>query len=212
MISLQRKARVVYRRLRELHPDAKIELNFKNPLELLVATVLSAQCTDVKVNQVTKELFQKYRTPEDYVKCPEEDLEKIIRPTGFFRQKAKNIRAAMKIISEQYAGEVSADMEVLIRLPGIGRKTANVILGNAFSIPGLPVDTHVRRVSKRIGLTTNNAPEKIEKDLMELYSKKDWILLSHSLIFHGRRICRARKPLCPVCTLQNLCDYFKERV
>ncbi len=207
---LKKKAAVVYRRLQKAHPDARIELKFKTPLELLVATVLSAQCTDVRVNEVTASLFKKYRKPEDYLRRALSELEADIRPTGFFRQKAKSLRGAMERMVDTFGGEVPGDMEGLTRLPGIGRKTANVILGNAFGVPGIVVDTHVARVSQRIGLTDQKNPEKIETALGGLFPRKSWTHLSHLLIFHGRYICKARKPLCDRCPLTDVCDYFRQ--
>ncbi len=207
---LKKKAAVVYRRLQKAHPEARIELKFKTPLELLVATLLSAQCTDVKVNEVTASLFKKYRKPQDYLRRPLSELEADIRPTGFFRQKAKSLRGAMEGMVDAFGGKVPDDMEGLTGLPGIGRKTANVILGNAFGVPGIVVDTHVARVSQRIGLTAQKNPEKIETALGELFPRKSWTQLSHLLIFHGRYICKARKPLCDRCSLTDVCDYFRE--
>ena len=203
--SLQTHAAAVFRLLRRAHPEAKIELDFTTPLELLVATVLSAQCTDVRVNEVTKTLFKKYRKAEDYLQRPQSELENDIRSTGFFRQKANSIRGAMKTIAEQHRGRVPDSMEQLTKLPGVGRKTANVVLGNAFGIPGLPVDTHVTRVANRLGLTKNADPVKIESDLCALIPQKDWTLFSHLMIFHGRRVCKARKPRCESCLAAKIC-------
>ncbi len=202
-----KRARLIYRRLQKAHPDAHIELNFGSPLELLIATILSAQCTDIKVNQVTAVLFKRYRRAEDYLKHPLSELEAIIRPTGFFRQKAKSIRGAVSQIVEKHAGIVPQQMEELVKLPGVGRKTANVVLGNAFNIPGLPVDTHVTRISNLLGLTSHQDAVKIESDLNALIPKKDWTQFSHTLIFHGRRICKARNPLCDSCTVREFCSY-----
>lgn len=204
-------AREIFARLKSLHHDATIELNYSNPLELLIATILSAQCTDVKVNEVTAVLFKRFRTAEEYLSEPVEAIEEIVRPTGFFRQKAKNVRAAIQIIQEQHGGEVPRSMELLTKLPGVGRKTANVVLGNAFSLPGLPVDTHVRRLSQRLGLTKHDDPVDIEHDLCELIEPAEWCLFSHTLIFHGRRICAARKPACDRCPLTDLCNYYQTR-
>lgn len=208
-VDLKKKALEVYRRLKKQHPDARIELDFSNPFELLVATILSAQCTDVRVNLITKELFQKYRRPTDYLAVPLSELENDIRSTGFFRNKAKSIQGAAREIIEKYRGEMPRDLETLVTLPGVGRKTANVILGNAFDVPGIVVDTHVGRVTRRIGLTQNDDPVKVEFDLMELIPQKEWTLLSHVLIFHGRRVCKARQPVCPACSVADQCDYFK---
>jgi endonuclease-3 len=176
-------------------------------VQLLVATILSAQCTDARVNQVTPPLFKKLRTAKDFAQVRVGDLEEMIRPTGFFRAKAKSIKGCCQALVEKHGGKVPANMEDLIRLPGIGRKTANVVLGSAFSIPGIAVDTHVKRVSQRIGLTQESDPVKIEFDLMDLIPEKDWIDFSHQVIWHGRRLCTARKPKCPVCPLRELCDY-----
>src|SRR5579875_382165 len=192
--------------LRRLYPDAACTLNFSNPLELLIATQLSAQCTDERVNAVTEKLFQKYRTAEDYVKVSQEELEQDIRSTGFYRNKAKNIRAACQSILQNFGGEVPRTMEGLLSLPGVARKTANVVLGNAFGIvEGFVVDTHVGRLARRLGWTTNEDPVKVEQDLMRIIPQQDWLDLSHLLIFHGRAICHARKPLCEQCTLVHLC-------
>ncbi|OPZ30778.1 MAG: Ultraviolet N-glycosylase/AP lyase [Lentisphaerae bacterium ADurb.BinA184] len=193
-----------------MHPGARIELDFANPLELTVATVLSAQCTDVRVNQVTKALFRKYRCPADYLAVPAEELEADIRPTGFFRQKAKSLRGIMQGLIGRHGGEVPRTMEELTALPGIGRKTANVILGNAFGQrSGVVVDTHVGRVAQRLGLTRAADPVKIEQDLMRRFPDADWILLSHRFIFHGRYICKARRPECGRCELAGPCPFAR---
>jgi endonuclease III len=204
------KARAIFKKLKQAHPDAHIELVYKTPLELMIATILSAQCTDIRVNQVTAVLFKKFKKPEDYVKKSQAELEEIIRPTGFFRQKAKSIRGAVKIILDKHQGEVPQTMEELTKLPGVGRKTANVILGNAFGIPGMPVDTHVTRIANRLGLTKESDAVKIETDLTKLIAKKDWTQFSHTLIFHGRRICKARSPQCEKCNVKEFCNYFEE--
>lgn len=207
---LAKKAQLIHARLTKLHPDATCELNYSNPLELLIATILSAQCTDVRVNIVTKTLFAEFKKPEDYVKRPVTDLEEIIRSTGFYRQKAKSIRGAMEKIVKEHGGKVPKTMAELTKLPGVGRKTANVVLGNAFSLPGLPVDTHVIRLCNRLGLTKHTDAVKIEAELNALLPPKDWCLFSHNLIFHGRRICKARKPDCEKCPLTELCLYYKK--
>lgn len=192
--------------LRHLYPDAACSLDFSNPLELLVATQLSAQCTDERVNAVTATLFKKYRTAEDYAQVSQEELEQDIRPTGFYRNKARNIRAAGQRIITDFGGEVPNTMTGLLSLAGVARKTANVVLGNAFGIiEGFVVDTHIGRVSRRLGWTTNEDPVKIEQDLMRIIPQQDWLDLSHLLIFHGRAICHARKPLCEQCTIASLC-------
>jgi endonuclease-3 len=192
--------------LRRLYPDAKCSLNFSNPLELLVATQLSAQCTDERVNVVTETLFQKYRGVEDYATVSQEEFEQDIKSTGFYRNKAKNIRAAARRIITDFDGEVPRTMEGLLTLPGVARKTANVVLGNAFGIvEGFVVDTHIGRLARRFGWTTNEDPVKVEQDLMKIVPRADWLDLSHLMIYHGRAICQARNPLCEQCTLVNLC-------
>ncbi len=192
--------------LRQLYPEAKCSLNFSNPLELLIATQLSAQCTDERVNMVTEGLFQKYRGVEDFATVSQEELEQDIRSTGFYRNKAKNVRATSQRLISEYGGEVPRTMEELLTLSGVARKTANVVLGNAFGIVvGFVVDTHVGRLTRRLGWTTNTDPVKVEQDLMRIVPREDWLDLSHLLIFHGRAICDARKPLCQQCTLVPLC-------
>lgn len=189
-----------------LYPDAKCSLDFSNPLELLVATQLSAQCTDERVNLVTRDLFQKYRSAEDYATASQEELEQDIRSTGFYRNKAKNIRAACQLLITNYNGEVPRTMSDLLTLPGVARKTANVVLGNAYGIiEGFVVDTHIGRLARRFGWTKNEDPVKVEQDLMRLVPRHDWLDLSHLMIFHGRAICHSRKPLCQQCTLSKLC-------
>jgi endonuclease-3 len=193
--------------LRTHYPGVKSGLRYNNPLEMLISTILSAQCTDVRVNAVTEALFKELHTAEDFAQVPLEKLEDLIRSTGFYRSKAKNIKACCQQILSDHKGQVPATMEALVQLPGVGRKTANVVLGNAFGIPGIVVDTHVKRLAQRIGLTEETDPVKIEFDLMACIPKKSWIDFSHQLIWHGRRICGARKPKCPDCPLLNLCDY-----
>ncbi len=196
----------IIKRLKKEYPDAHCELTHANAFELLVATILSAQCTDERVNVVTANLFRKYRTPQDYLEVAQEELELDIRPTGFFRNKAKSIQGASRKIIENFGGDIPQTMEELLTLNGVARKTANVVLGNAFGIAsGVVVDTHVSRVSQRLGLTENVIPEKIENDLAELVPQKDWILFPHLLIAHGRKICQARKPKCEICVLENAC-------
>ncbi len=198
--------RAITAELRHLYPDAKCSLNFSNPLELLIATQLSAQCTDERVNLVTLDLFQKYRSVEDYATTSQEELEQDILSTGFYRNKAKNIRAACQRLITNYDGEVPRTMADLLTLPGVARKTANVVLGNAFGIvEGFVVDTHIGRLARRFGWTTNEDPVKVEQDLMRLVPQHDWLDLSHLMIFHGRAICLARKPLCEQCALAKLC-------
>jgi endonuclease-3 len=200
------RARELARRFPKIYPDAHCELDFRNPLELLVATILSAQCTDKRVNIVTKDLFQRCKQARDYAEISQEELEAIIRSTGFYRNKAKSLRAmAAKLVTE-HNGRVPNSLESLAALPGVGRKTANVVLGNAFGIEeGVVVDTHVFRVSTRLGLTKNSDPGKIERDLMKLFARGQWTVLSHWLIWHGRRRCFARKPDCPHCELADIC-------
>jgi endonuclease III len=196
----------ILRGFAEAYPDAKCALEHRNPLELLVATILSAQCTDERVNIVTQSLFRKYRTPKDYAASPQEVLEKDIRSTGFFRNKARSIRAACQMIVERFGGKVPATMEELIQLPGVARKTANVVLGVAFNkAEGIVVDTHVTRISGRLDLSKNSDPEKIERDLMELIPQSQWIWFAHAAIMHGRQICKARRPLCPACPIEKVC-------
>ena len=196
--------------LKKEYPGARTELNYDNPLQLLVATILSAQCTDERVNRVTEELFKKYHSAKDYIKVPIEELEEDIRPTGFYRNKAKSIRATTTMLVEEFGGEVPGTMKDLLRLPGVARKTANVVLANAFGkSEGIAVDTHVKRVSRRLELTKEEKPDKIEKDLMELIPQEEWIDINHALILHGRRICKARKPLCAQCIISNYCPSCK---
>jgi endonuclease-3 len=191
--------------LKTLYPDAVCALNFENPLQLLVATILSAQCTDARVNKVTPALFARYKTASDYATSDPNELEQFIKSTGFFRNKAKNIRGCCQAIVERYGDEVPGKLEELITLPGVGRKTANVILGNAFETPGITVDTHVGRLSRRLGLTRHNDPVKVEFALMEIVPQAEWTNFSHGLILHGRNVCFARKPRCESCALANVC-------
>jgi len=193
-------------------PDSTIALKFSNPFELLIATILSAQCTDTKVNQVTEDLFKKYCSAKDYSEAKLTELEGDIRPTGFYRNKAKSLQKCCQELVARFGGEVPKTLEELVALPGVGRKTANVILGNAFGIPGITVDTHVHRVSQRIGLTKNDDPVKIEFDLMEIVPKEEWTHFSNLLVWHGRRTCVARKPLCNQCPIVKLCDYGSKQM
>jgi endonuclease III len=200
------RAAEIIRRLKREYPDAHCELNHANAFELLIATILSAQCTDERVNIVTADLFRKYRRPQDYLDVLPEELERDIHSTGFFRNKAKNIRGACRMIVELYDGRIPQTMDELLALPGVARKTANVVLGNAYGIAsGVVVDTHVARLSQRLGLTENSAPEKIEMDLQEAAPEKDWIMFPHWLIAHGRKICQARRPKCGECVLNEIC-------
>jgi endonuclease-3 len=196
----------IVKRLSKAYPDAHVALDFTNPLECLVATILSAQCTDERVNMVTRTLFEEYRRPEDYLKVPEAELAADIKPTGFFNQKTKSIRGACARIVEVYGGKVPNTMEDLITLPGVARKTANIVLGNAYGIvEGIAVDTHVRRVSERLGFSKESDPNKIEQDLMRLIPKKRWFGFTYVIIDHGRAICVARKPRCAECPVNDLC-------
>ena len=196
----------VISRLNWEYPDARTELNWETPLELLVATMLSAQTTDVRVNMVTEELFEKYRSAEDYAGADIAQLEVVIRPTGFYRNKARSLQVMARALLERHGGEVPRTMADLVALPGVGRKTANVVLGDAFGVDeGVVVDTHVRRVSGRLGLTEEKDPEKIEQDLLQLVPEGERALFSHLLILHGRRVCKARKPACPSCVLNDIC-------
>ena len=199
------RARKIFDGLKKAHPDAVCELHHKTPLELLVATVLSAQCTDERVNKVTPLLFRKYKTASDYAKADPTEIEQEVRSTGFYKQKAKSIRNIGKQIMEKFGGKVPRTMGELTTLPGVWRKTANVILGNCFGVPGIVVDTHVRRLSFRMGLTKETNPDKIEADLMKLIPREGWTFFSHAMIFHGRRVCKALKPDCPACPLKAYC-------
>ena len=196
----------IINRLEKEHPDAKIALNFSNPLELLVATILAAQCTDERVNQVTRNLFKKYRSAEDYANADINVLEQDIKPTGYYRVKARRIKEVCKVLVEKFNSEVPKTMEGLLSLPGVARKTANIVLTNAYGInEGIIVDTHVLRLAKRLGLTESKTRERIEKDLMEIVPKDKWGRFADLLIFHGRRVCKARKPNCEMCVLKDLC-------
>lgn len=196
----------IMRLLEKEWPDAKIALHYSNPLELLIATILSAQCTDERVNMVTKSLFKKYTKAEDYANARLDELEEDIKPTGFYRNKAKNIKAACKILVEKFNSEAPRTMEDMVSLPGVARKTANIVLANAYGvIEGIAVDTHVRRLAKRLGLTENDDPNKIEKDLMAIVPRDKWLRITDLLIFHGRYICVARKPKCGECALNKIC-------
>jgi len=209
---LKERVKQIIRLLKRAYPDAKCSLNHSNAFELLIATILSAQCTDERVNIVTADLFRKYRKPEDYLKVSEKELQKDIRTTGFFRNKTKSIQGTARVLIESYGGEVPDTMEELLELPGVARKTANVVLGNAFGVKsGIVVDTHVTRLTHRLGLTEQKTAEKIERDLIELVPKKDWVIFSHLLIYHGRKICKARNPSCAECVVEKLCpsSYLK---
>ncbi|MEZ5306675.1 MAG: endonuclease III [Pyrinomonadaceae bacterium] len=202
----QLQADEIIKRLAKMYPDAHCALNHTTPFELLIATILSAQCTDERVNIVTADLFRKYKGPKDLSEAEQSELEEDVRSTGFFRNKAKSIRGASERIMSEFGGEVPKDMDQLLSLPGVARKTANVVLGNAFNIAsGVVVDTHVKRLSFRLGLTTNTVPEKVEIDLQKLVPEKHWVMFSHWLIYHGRQVCDARKPKCDECKLADIC-------
>ena len=203
--TLKKRIKKVYEILDPLYTREKTALAYRTPFQLLISTILSAQCTDKQVNQVTKTLFQKYRTPEDYLKAPIAELEDAIRPTGFFRNKAKSIKGCSQGIVELYGGEVPSTMEEMLKLPGVGRKTANCVLGAVFDVPGVVVDTHVKRLSQRLGLTENKDPDKIEKDIERLLPEERWRRFSDILIYHGRAVCTARKPDHPHCPVALLC-------
>lgn len=203
--TLKKRAARIVRLLAKLYPDAKCALNHDNPLQLLIATILSAQCTDVRVNIVTPALFARYPNARAFAEADRGELETAIQSTGFFRNKARNIIACCQQIQEKHGGEVPNTMEDLVQLPGVGRKTANVVLGNAFDVPGITVDTHVLRLSHRMGLTKQRDAYKVEQDLMRLIPKKEWTMFSHRMIFHGRQVCFARKPNCPGCLLAEVC-------
>lgn len=204
-LALVRRARRVDRILAETYPDARCELDFETPLQLLVATILSAQCTDVRVNSVTPALFARYPDAAAYAAADQSELELLIRPTGFFRAKAGNIIAMAEVLCRRFGGDVPSRLADLTTLPGVGRKTANVVLGNAFGVPGITVDTHVGRIARRLGWTTHTDPVKVESDIAGLFPPRDWTMLCHRVIFHGRRCCTARRPACERCPLTALC-------
>jgi endonuclease-3 len=209
-LALTRRARRINRELADLYPDAHCELDFTNPLELSVATILSAQSTDVRVNIVTPALFAKYRTAADYAGADRDELEDLVRTTGFFRNKTTSLMKLGQQLVERFDGEVPHTLAELVTLPGFGRKTANVVLGNAFGIPGITVDTHFGRLARRWHWTTNTDPVKVEHEVGELIPKKEWTILSHRVIWHGRRICHARKPACGACPIAHLCPSYGE--
>jgi endonuclease III len=209
-LGLVRRARQIDKILAETYPDAHSELNFENPFQLLIATVLSAQTTDVRVNLTTPGLFAKYPTADDLAAANPDDVETILKPTGFFRAKTKSVTGLSAAIRDRFGGQVPGTLEELVTLPGVGRKTANVVLGNAFGVPGITVDTHFGRLARRFGWTTSLEPEKVEQEVGELFPKRDWTMLSHHLIWHGRRVCHARKPACGACSVARLCPSFGE--
>lgn len=203
--SLRHRARAIFRKLGKLYPDAECALVHENPFQLLIATILSAQCTDVRVNMVTPVLFRRFPDAQAFAEADLTEIEDLIRSTGFFRNKAKNIQTLCRTLIEQHHGEVPNTLDELVQLPGVGRKTANVVLGNGFGIPGITVDTHVGRLSRRMGFTKHTDAVKVEQDLMKIWPEDDWTLFSHRMIFHGRNVCMARKPNCENCTLLDVC-------
>ena len=209
-LALTRRARRINRELGLLYPDAHTELDFTTPLELSVATILSAQCTDKRVNEVTPALFRRYPTAADYAGADRAELEEMIRTTGFFRNKTSSLMKLGLALVDRFDGEVPASLDTLVTLPGFGRKTANVVLGNAFGIPGITVDTHFGRLARRWRWTANTDPVKVEADVAALIPKKDWTILSHRVIWHGRRVCHSRKPACGACAIARLCPSFGE--
>jgi len=208
--ALVRRARKINRELAAAYPDAHCELSFSSPLELLVATILSAQCTDKRVNIVTPAVFARYRSAADYAAADRAELEKIIQSTGFFRAKTTSLIGLGQALCDRFGGEVPGRLRDLVTLPGVGRKTANVVLGNAFGLPGLTVDTHFARLSRRLGWTTQPDPDKIEQDVGSLIPRSEWTMLSHRLIWHGRRVCHSRRPACGACVIARLCPSFGE--
>lgn len=208
--ALVRRARRINRELAELYPDAHTELDFRTPLELLIATILSAQTTDRRVNQVTPVLFAKYRTAADYAAADRDDIEKIIVTTGFFRAKTSSIISLGQALCERFGGEVPRRLKDLVTLPGVGRKTANVVLGNAFGIPGITVDTHFGRLARRFGWTASDDPDKVEQEVGALFPRSEWTMLSHRLIWHGRRVCHSRRPACGACGIAAFCPSYGE--
>ena len=206
--ALVRQARRINRELARLYPDARIELNFASPLELLVAAILAAQTTDRKVNEVTRVLFARYRTAADYAAADQAELEKVIAPTGYFRAKAKTLIALGHALSDRFGGEVPDTLEELVTLPGVGRKTANLVLSGAFGKPGIVVDTHFARLARRFGWTANTDPDKIEHDVAALLPQREWTAASHRVIWHGRRVCHARRPACGACGVARWCPSF----
>ena len=200
----------IIEKLQENYPDSKCSLEFKNPVELLVATMLSAQCTDKQVNKVTPILFETFPSVRALADADLEKIKAIVRPTGFYNNKAKSIKKSMNSLQDKYDGEVPNNLDDLVKLDGVGRKTANVVMGDAFGVPGVVVDTHVKRITNRLGMTKNEEPNKIEKDLMEIIPSEKWTMFGHMIIDHGRAICKARKPECEKCFLQEECKYFKK--
>lgn len=210
--ALKKKVKKVSKLLFETYPEATCSLDYQEPLQLLIATILAAQCTDLRVNIVTKDLFKKYKSAEDFARVNPEELEQDIKSTGFYRNKAKNIIGCCQKLIKEHDGKVPNNMEALVALPGVGRKTANVVLSNIYNIPGIIVDTHCIRLSNRIGFTDNEDPAKIENDLMEIVPKKDWSKFSNNLVYHGRAICDAKKPKCEICPISEHCRFFNSKL
>lgn len=209
---LKDRAVKIIRVFKKSYPRAHTTLEYKDPLQLLVSTILAAQSTDVKVNEITKDLYRKYRNVEDFANADLKELEKEIKPLGFFRNKSNNIKNACRMIVEEYSSKVPDNIDDMLRLPGVGRKTANLVLGDAYGIPGIVVDTHCKRLSNRIGFTQNKDPEKIERDLNKVIPRDDWNLFCHQLVYHGRAVCKARKPGCEDCEVIRYCDYGQEKL
>ena len=203
------RVNIIIRMLEDEYGQAECTLDYVNPLHLMIATQLAAQCTDARVNMVTPALYARYSTAEDFMNADKDVLEGLIKSTGFFRNKAKNIIACCTMLVEEYNSEVPRNMEDLLRLPGVGRKTANLVLGDAFGIPGIVIDTHAGRIARRVGFTTETDPTKVEKDLMKIISEDKWIILGHWFVAHGRAVCNSRKPKCESCTLAPFCEYYK---
>jgi len=204
------RAKKIYEKLFQLYPDAHCTLNYRSPFELLIMTILASQCTDERVNQVCKTLFQELKSPQDFIHIGQKQLENRIRPVGFYKNKARHIINTCKLLIEKYDGKIPNTMDDLLQLHGVGRKTANVILGECFNIPGIIVDTHCGRLAQRLGLTSSDNPEKIEKDLMQILPEEKWTLFSHLLVFHGRNICLARNPKCNLCIINKYCSFYKK--
>jgi endonuclease III len=205
------RAKEVFARLDDEYPDAECSLDHSNPLELIVATILSAQCTDARVNKITPALFAEFQSAKDYAEKPLDHLKKFIQSCGFYHNKAKNIQAAGRLMQEKHGGEVPQTLDELVELPGVGRKTANVVLGTCFGTPGVVVDTHCGRIARRLGFTRNTDPVKVERDLMKIWEHKNWSLFSHFMVFHGRAVCQSRTPSCSKCTLADLCPFSETR-
>lgn len=210
-MTLKERCKEIYKILEKEYGEIKPMLDYSTPFELLTAVILSAQCTDERVNMVTKELFKHYSTPEEFMNADIITLEELVKSTGFYRNKAANIKKCGEIITEKYNSKIPEEMEELIKLPGVGRKTANVVRGHLFGYPGVTVDTHVKRISNKIGITKSDNPEKIEQDVMKSVEKDKWFLFSNLIIVHGRKICKARKPLCEECIIKNFCNYGRDK-